>query len=434
MFIAPMPLAETVAALRSGEMSLAGYITGACDRADAVEGEIGALVPEVGRRERLLRETATLEAAYPEPATRPPLYGALVGVKDIIRVEGFTTGAGTQLPPDLFAGPEAAVVRLLKAAGALVLGKTVTTEFAGAAPNGTRNPHNRAHTPGGSSSGSAAAVAAGVCALALGTQTVGSVIRPAAFCGIVGFKPSYDRIPTEGIVYYSQSVDTIGLFTQDVAGIALAASVLCENWHPAQPDHLPTLGVPEGPYLAALSDEGRAALESQLARLEAAGYTVRRVSAFADFAAITARHTRMASAEAASVHTDWFPAHEPLYRPQTAAVIRTGRAVSADDLAAARASRGQLRDTLHALMAARSIDLWACPPATGPAPEGIDYTGDPTMNLPWSHAGLPALALPARFAANGLPLGLQLVAPFHHDEALLAWADNIAATLGSIDG
>ncbi len=255
VYTAPAPLAPTVAALRSGELALETYINDLCDRIEAVEPHIASLLPEPGRRERLLREARDLEAREPDPAARPPLYGALVGVKDIIHVDGFVTRAGSAVPPELFAGPEAACIAPLRAAGALIVGKTVTTEFAGFEQNGTRNPHNPAHTPGGSSSGSAAAVAAGLCVLALGSQTVGSVIRPAAFCGVVGYKPTYNRIPTQGIVYYSESVDTVGLFTQDVAGMALAASVLCREWQPAHADRRPVLAVPEGAYLRQESAE-----------------------------------------------------------------------------------------------------------------------------------------------------------------------------------
>src|SRR5690606_3462350 len=149
-------------------------------------------------------------------------------------------------------GSEAESVRLLRAAGALVLGKTVTAEFAYSEPGPTRNPRNLAHTPGGSSSGSAAAVASGFCPLALGTQTIGSVIRPAAYCGIIGFKPGYGRISTSGVLPVSRSLDHVGIFTQDIAGVALAASILCQTWD-ASPTvsakTLPTLGVPTGAYL-----------------------------------------------------------------------------------------------------------------------------------------------------------------------------------------
>src|SRR5205085_9394291 len=173
-------------------------------------------------------------------------------------------------------------VSALRSAGAIILGKTVSTEFAWFEPGPTRNPHDLAHTPGGSSSGSAAAVAAGFCLLALGTQTIGSVIRPAAFCGIVGFKPSYGRIATHGLIICAASLDTIGFFTQDVAGIAPVASLICNNWQPVTPITTPVLGVPVGPYLAQASEEGRAAFEKQVTLLEKAGYQVQYVEAMPD--------------------------------------------------------------------------------------------------------------------------------------------------------
>ncbi len=431
MYLAPAPLAAAAADLRSGALPLDQYINEKCAWLESADAQVHALLPEVNRRRRLLREAEELERRWPDPASRPPLYGVLVGVKDIYHVEGFVTRAGSDVPPELFVGPEAAVVGLLRAAGALVLGKTVTTEFAGFEQNGTRNPHNLGHTPGGSSSGSAAAVAAGFCPLALGSQTVGSVIRPAAFCGVVGFKPTYDRIPTAGIVYYSQSVDHVGLFTQDVAGMEIAASVVCRDWQPATVSGKPILGVPEGAYLAQASPEGLAAFARQIGKLQQAGYTVKRVPALDDIATIAERHTWMTTAEMAAMHRDWFPVHEAKYRPVTAETFRNGQQVTPEQLAAGRASRMQVRTQMQALMDEQGIDLWVCPPAPGPAPEGIASTGSPAMNLPWTHAGMPALSVPAGAAENGLPLGFQCVARADADEQLLAWAAPIAVALGS---
>jgi Asp-tRNA(Asn)/Glu-tRNA(Gln) amidotransferase A subunit family amidase len=425
-------LATIAAALRTGEVALAAHIDEICARIEAVEPQIAALLPEPDRRGRLLREAAALEARYSDPATRPALYGVLAGVKDIIHVEGFVTRAGSTVPPELFAGSEADCVRLLRDAGALILGKTVTTEFAGAAPNGTRNPHDPAHTPGGSSSGSAAGVAAGYCPLALGTQTVGSVIRPAAFCGVAGFKPTYARIPTGGIVYYSPSADTIGLFTQDIAGMALAAAALCRDWRPAAPDRLPVLALPEGAYLRQASAAGLDALARQVDVLQRVGYQVERVPALDDIDAIAERHYRLVRAEAAAVHRDWYDTHAASYRPQSVEVIEAGRAVTPRQLADARLSRSNVRQQLEGLMDARGIDLWICPPAPGPAPEGIESTGSPAMNLPWTHAGLPAVTVPAGRTESGLPLGLQLVARANADEALLAWAAPITDALAAL--
>lgn len=427
----PAPLAETATALREGTLDLARYLNALCDRIDASEPQLQALLPEPDRRARLLADAAALQRHYPDPATRPPLYGIPIGVKDIFGVAGFPTRAGSRLPPDLFAGPEAASVAALRAAGALILGKTVTTEFAASEPGPTRNPYNLAHTPGGSSSGSAAAVAAGYTPLALGSQTIGSVIRPAAFCGVAGLKPSYGRVPLDGVLPYSPSVDHVGCFTQRVADLPLAASLLLPDWRPdtALVDSQPALGVPEGPYLAQASAEGLAAFESRLARLARAGYAIRRVPLFGDIDAINQRHRRLTAAELAATHAAWFDRYRALYRPRTVALIEEGRAVSADELAAARAGRLQLRETLAATMAAEGIDLWVSPPATGPAPAGIDSTGDPVMNLPWTHAGVPAVNVPAGRASTGLPLGLQVAARHGADERLLAWAVALAAAL-----
>ncbi|MGQ9585820.1 MAG: amidase [Anaerolineae bacterium] len=432
MLTKPAYLAEIAATLRGGQRDLLAYVEETCDRIEQVDPQVQALLPEVGRRVRLRREARELLRRFPDPLARPLLFGVLVGVKDIFRVEGFPTRAGSQLPPELFAGPEAESVRALRGAGALVLGKTVTTEFAYFEPGPTRNPHNLGHTPGGSSSGSAAAVAAGLCPLALGTQTVGSVNRPAAFCGVVGFKPSYGRIPLEGVIPFSPSADHVGCFTQDVAGMALAASVLCRGWRSGvgEPAARPVLGVPEGPYLQQASPEALAAFEGHLEQLQAAGYPVRRVPALKDIAEVAHRHRRMIAAELAQVHREWFAQYGARYRPRTAGLIREGQEVGLEELQEARRGQQTLRNELEALMQGEGVDLWVCPPALGPAPEGIASTGDPAMNLPWTHAGVPSLTLPAGRTANGLPLGLQVVARFMADEELLAWAEGLAGALG----
>lgn len=426
------PLATTAAALRNSQLDLQTYIDKLCDCIDAIEPYVHALLAEPDRCSRLKSEARALEARFPDLASRPPLYGIPIGVKDVFRIDGFPIQAGSQLPPELFVGSEASCVSTLCNAGALILGKTITTEFAYFEPGPTHNPHNLEHTPGGSSSGSAAAVAAGFCPLALGTQTIGSTIRPAAFCGIVGFKPSYGRIPTDGLVMFSESVDTIGIFTQDVAGMALVAPLLCKNWQSPEspmPDVLPVLGVPDGPYLAQASPEGLFAFERQLMLLENAGYTVRHVRVMEDIEAINRRHSRLIFAEMAQVHATWFAQYESLYRPRTVAAIREGQSVSTEELAACRAGRAQLRAELEVLMTQAEIDLWVSPAAPGPAPEGITTTGNPITNLPWTYAGMPAISLPAGHATNGLPLGLQCVGAFMADERLISWTEKLAELL-----
>ncbi len=429
MLTAPAPLAKTVAALRNGQLDLLTYINERCNRIEAIEPTIQAFLPETHRRARLLAEAEVLQSRFPDPRDRPPLYGVLVGVKDVFVVDGFPTQAGSQLPAELFVGQEATCVSLLRRAGALIAGKTISTEFAYFEPGLTRNPHNPKHTPGGSSSGSAAVVAAGFCPLALGTQTIGSTIRPAAFCGIIGFKPTYGRIPTSGLILCSVSLDTVGFFTQDIAGTALVASLLCQGWQHSKPEHLPVLGVPDGPYLAQATPEALAAFEGQLAQLQRAGYTVHRIPALSDIEAINRLHTRLVFAEMAQVHHTWFAHYEPLYRPRTASAIREGQQVSETELATCRASCEHVRTELETVMKQEGVDLWVSPAAPGPAPEGIASTGNPIMNLPWTHSGMPAITLPSGQAPNGLPLGLQFVAATMADEELLAWAEKLVECL-----
>lgn len=387
------------------------------------EQQVQAFLPEAGRFARLRREARQLLDRYPDPQSRPALFGVLVGVKDIFHVAGFETRAGSRLPPGLFQGAEAASVSRLKAVGALVLGKTVTTEFAYFAPGPARNPHNPAHTPGGSSSGSAAAVAAGLCPLALGTQTIGSLIRPAAFCGVVGFKPTYGRISPAGVIPLSASLDHVGFFAPDVAGAQRAAPCLYQDWRVGTPaPHAPVLGIPTGDYLEHAGAEALAHFESACQRLISAGFIIRRVPAMPDFALLQERHNLIVAAEAARFHAAWFEQYAPLYAARTAQLVRRGQAVSAGELADALAGRDRLRSELDELMDAHSIDLWISPAAPGPAPHGLESTGDPVMNLPWTHAGLPAINLPSSLNGAGLPMGLQVAGRWYADEHLLSWA------------
>lgn len=422
----PTPLAVTIDKLRSGEQSVTSYLDDYYSRIAAVESDISAWVDGPKPQSQVDAEAAALEQRYPEPDSRPSLYGVPVGVKDIFHVNGLPTYANSSLPPGELAGPQAAVVDALREAGAVILGKTVTTEFAYFDPGPTRNPHNRAHTPGGSSSGSAAAVAAGMCPLALGTQTVGSVIRPATFCGIVGYKPTRDRIPTDGVIPLSRSVDHVGMFTQDVPGMQRAAAAVVDDWAGESPSDRPTLGVPDGAYLDQATDTGRESFESTVDRLDAAGYELRRAEVFPDIDTINERHNRLVAADAALAHDEWFEQYSDRYASETAALINEGRAVSTEEIAAGRRGRTDLRDELEDHMTDDGIDLWISPGAPGVAPEGIDTTGDPTMNLPWTHSGMPTVAVPTE-QVDGLPIGIQCSGRFGADEQVLEWSTEIAA-------
>jgi len=428
--IAEAPLAPTLDQLRTGALDLHTHIDQMCDRIEHVDARVESLLPEPDRRARLHAEADVLLARHPAPSDRPLLFGALVGVKDIFHVDGFTTRAGTAVPPAAFAGSEAIVVTRLRAQGALVLGKTVTTEFAFFEPGPTRNPHNLEHTPGGSSSGSAAAVAAGLATLAIGTQTIGSVIRPAAFCGIVGFKPTLHRIPSQGIVYFSPTIDHVGLFTQDAAGMQRAASALLDDWR-ADLDMLPlpSLAVPIGGFLLQTDLVALEAFEQQVQRLRDAGIRVIPVPALEDAEELNVLHSTMVAAEFARQHAPFFAQYEDLYRPRTHALILEGQQVSDTELVTMRLNITQLQTELAERLDNAGADAWICPPAPGPAPHGIHATGDPALNLPWTHAGMPAVTLPAGYAANGLPLGIQIIARLHEDEELLTWTRNLEPIL-----
>ncbi|MFE1174822.1 amidase [Streptomyces sp. NPDC058773] len=438
-------LVQEAAALRDGTDDPVDAVTRTCDRIDAVDPEVRAFVPEEGRRARLLEAARRAAASARDAVGRPALHGVPVGIKDIVRVDGLPTRAGSALPPEVLGGRQATVVDRLCAAGALIAGKTVTAEFAVTAPGPTRNPHNPAHTPGGSSSGSAAAVAAGMVPLAIGTQTVGSMIRPAAYCGVVGFKPSYGRIPVAGVIPNAASFDTLGCYATDVAGVALAASVVADGWQGVHPrdesarnapggalpgrGSLPVLGVPVGPYLERADDAALRAFEEQRGRLRGAGYAVHEVPVMADFEEIVAQLFTMNRYEVARAHRHWFDRFGDRYRQETTAAVLEGRPIGDGAYEAARIRRNAFRERLAADRAAAGIDLWIAPSATGPAPAGLTTTGSSVMCLPWSNAGLPSVSLPAGHDTNGLPLGLQLIGGFGADEALLQGAAGIEQIL-----
>lgn len=425
-----LPLAPLAAELRGMDRAaLRDRIDALLARANEVEPAVRALLPEDGRRERLHAEIDAICARWPEAAARPSLFGVPVGVKDIIAVDGLPTRAGSALPAEAFAMPEAAVVRALREAGALTFGKTVTAEFASMSPGGTANPHHTGHTPGGSSSGSTAGVAAGVFPLALGSQTGGSVVRPAAFCGIVGFKPSFSRIAIEGVLPHAISVDTLGLFTQDLAGITLAAPAVVEAWReaPAKTSGI-TLAVPDGPYLALATSEGLQAFEGTVARLEQSGVTIVRAPFLDDVAVVQQRHSLLMAAEFAREHASRFARWGPLYSGSAAATVDRGARVSDGELATALAGREALRERTSAYLDALGADALIAPSAPGPAPEGLGYTGNPAMNAPWTHAGVPAITLPAG-DVDSLPVGLQLVGRFGADEELVALAGALESSV-----
>lgn len=363
-----------------------------------------------------------------------PLRGIPVAVKDIIATAGIPTEMGSSAFAGHVPARSATVVARLQAAGAYVMGKSVTAELAYFSPGKTRNPWNAAHTPGGSSSGSAAAVAAGFVPAALGTQTNGSVIRPAAYCGVVGFKPSAGLIPRTGIQPFSRTLDQVGVFSRNIEDAALFASCLVghDTQDPARrpaaslPAHVARCATP--PRLAAvrspawpLADVAQQQSFAQaIARLRAAGARVEELALdplFND--AHTAQRTIM-YAEAARELAPLQAAHRPQLSARLNALIDEGRAIGDDVLAAALDLRVRLQVALQPIWS--RCDAIITPPASGEAPATLAHTGDPAFCTIWTLCGVPAVALPVARGPQGLPLGLQLVGPDGDDAALLAVA------------
>ncbi|MBI2331545.1 MAG: amidase [Chloroflexi bacterium] len=419
--------------LRSGDLTLPEFLSQVEARYIEREPSILAFIPEADRFGRLHKESEALVSKYPDMITRPPLYGMLAGIKDIFHVDGFVTHAGSRLPSEELQGIEAESVTRLKNAGALIMGKTVTTEFAYFSPGPTRNPHNPEHTPGGSSSGSAAAVAAGLCSIALGTQTIGSIIRPAAFCGVIGLKPTYDRISRNDVIPLSPSLDHVGFFTPDVSTAKQVAASLYKDWDDSTAlDRKPTLGIPDGPYLASASDYALTCFNAICNSLADAGYELHHIQVMDDFQEIRSRQDVIMSAEVAHVHADWFKKYENLYSPKFTELIRRGQAISVSQLQDAFTACDVFRDQISQTMNDNSIDLWICPPTIGPAPKGLESTGDPVMCLPWTQIGFPAINIPTTKTEDGLPMGLQLVGKWNSDESLLALAEDIEKVVRKI--
>jgi len=398
-------------------------------RYEAFEPEVQSLVPsEENPFERLEREVDRLQENRSKRSD-PPLFCVPFGLKDTFHADGFPTRAGSLLPPHVLTGEEGPLVKKLRRLGAVLLGKTHTAEFAYLAPPPTRNPLDPSRTPGGSSSGSAASVAYGLCPIAIGTQTVGSIIKSATFCGIFGFKPSFGRVPTEGSIPLSPSLDQVGFFTRDLEGMELAASLLVEKWTPSEDKGDLVMGVPEGPYLRWAGPQAMENLGVALSRLKEGGLKITEVKVLENFQEITHRHRRLMAAEAAQVHREWFSEFRSLYRPQTISLIERGMSVPDSEVEIYREGRVILREIMVEIMEEKGISAWISPATVGPAPIGLSNTGESIMNLPWTYAGLPAISLPFGKSREGLPMGIQLVGKWMKDEELLALAKALWALL-----
>jgi Asp-tRNA(Asn)/Glu-tRNA(Gln) amidotransferase A subunit family amidase len=359
------------------------------------------------------------------------LHGVPIGVKDVLDVAGMPTGQGSPIWAGWHPHADAACVAWVRAAGAVVLGKTVTTEFATRQPGPTANPHNTGHTPGGSSSGSAAGVADFMFPVAFGTQTAGSVIRPAAYCGIVGYKPSFGTINRFGMRVMADSLDTIGAMARSVADCALvvgAASGRDLGDPDVQPDRAPRIGVCRSPAWAQALPETQALLARIADALARAGAAVTERELSPQAAALEQAQPVVMNAESAR-SMGWELTNA---RDQISEVLRDrldwGLARSDAELAEAYAAFATAQRDFPSVM--DGLDVLVTPSAPGQAPAGLGWTGDPAFNLIWTALHVPCVTVPAGTGPDGLPLGIQIVGRRGDDRALLAWAQWVAAAIG----
>src|SRR2546428_1633219 len=356
---------------------------------------------------------------------RGPLHGVPVGVKDIFDVAGLPTTGGARPFAHTRPSVDATAVTRLRAAGAIVLGKTVTTEFAYRDPAPTRNPWNLAHTPGGSSAGSAAALGARMAPLALGSQTVGSVLRPAAYCGVVGFKGTHGLVPVAGVIPLAWSLDHVGILARSVADVALAMSVLSGKDLEPTVVGAPRLALaPE--LLGRASREVAAHVEAVADACARAGATVSKVELPATFRGLHAAGLTVLEAEAAAYHAPSFAKHADDYGSEMRSLIEAGLGHPAAAYIQANRARLAFREDVMPLLMAH--DALLCPTAPAPAPAGLGSTGDGSLCAPWSNAGVPAISLPSGIAPSGLPHAIQLVQAAGASARLLgvaAWCERV---------
>jgi Asp-tRNA(Asn)/Glu-tRNA(Gln) amidotransferase A subunit family amidase len=354
---------------------------------------------------------------------RGALHGVPIGIKDVID----TADQPTQMGSPIYAGYrpacDAACVAVLRAAGAVIVGKTVTAEFAGMTAGPTANPHNPAHTPGGSSSGSAAAVADFMLPAALGTQTGGSVLRPAAYCGVIGYKPTFGAFNRAGLKFAAESLDTIGLLARTLDDVALITSVLLggRTGAPVSLGGPPRIGLCRTPLWEEAEPETRHAVEDAAARLAQAGATLREVTLPDAFAGlkVAARVTINNYERSKSMAAEW-GGHRDLISPKLARAIALGMEMPYEDYLAAIRLGETCRARLPAVF--EDLDILLAPCVNGEAPAGLESTGDPGFQAIWTILHVPTVSLPTHKGPRGLPVGIQLVGRRHDDPRLFACA------------
>lgn len=415
----PLSLSARAAAreIAAGRLRAETLVAACLDRIAAREPEIGAW--------QYLDPEAALAAARrcDQSAPSGPLHGVPIAVKDLINTADMPTGYGSAIYDGHRPAADAACVALVRAAGAIVIGKTVTTEFACFTPGKTANPRNPAHTPGGSSSGSAAAVADMMAPLAFGTQTAGSVIRPAAFCGIVGYKPSFGTIPRAGVKMLCDSLDTVGTMARNVADAAFFAGVVAGR--PELRDIGPSAAPPRfGLFCTKMWAEAEpstaAALDHARATLERAGASVVDVPFPPEHEPLTEAQQSVMGFELVRSLAHERIRHSAELSPPLAQLLDAGLTVGAPEYDAALAATAIARARLPEVFGA--CDVLLTPAAPGEAPRGLGYTGNPVFNRMWTLLGVPCITMPAVWGESGLPIGIQLVGRIGDDAGLIAAA------------
>ena len=423
---ADLTAAEAARRIRAGRLTAAALMEAHLDR--------------IAAREPFVRAFTWFEPARAMAAARAvdrggapgPLAGIPFGVKDVLDTAEMPSQYGSPAWAGHRPRSDAACVALARRAGAVIMGKTVTTEFATRHPGPTGNPHNPAHTPGGSSSGSAAGVAAGFFPLAFGTQTAGSIVRPAAYCGAVGFKPSYGTLHRAGMKVMSESLDTIGVMARSVADCALAMAALtgADLGDPdSKPGRAPKLALVLGPATDVLAPETRALMERAAEACRKAGATVTPLEVPGAMRAAYDAHPTVMNAESAEALA-WEMDHA---KAQLSEVLRERMEWGAGQpRAALEAGRASFAAAQAALAGwTQGYDAVLTPSAPGEAPEGLGWTGDPACNTLWTLLHGPCVTVPAGTGPKGLPLGVQIAGRRGEDAATLAWAAWVAAAVNA---
>ena len=378
---------------------------------------LAARLARIGQRDAAVRGWASL-APSPETAISGPLAGLACGVKDVIDVAGLPTTHGSTLCTEV-ATVDATAVARVRAAGAAIIGKTVTAEFATYHPGPTVNPRRPGHTPGGSSSGSAAVVADGQADFAFGTQTAGSIIRPASYCGVLGFKPSFARYLLEGVLVTAPRLDTLGMFARTLDILDRVDAVVADDVDIGE-TRAPRVGLCRSPAWPLADSAMRAAFESVARELAERDFETVEIELPERFGTLGAAQRSIHAYEIARALGSIAHAHPKGVSVAFAAMIAEGEAITTAAYRNACDVQDACRGSLDAVFA--DVDVLLVPGATGAAPEGLASTGDPAFQRIWTAVGTPCLGFPARWTPEGLPLGMQLIARPGQDRALLSFA------------